>query len=130
MLLTGLSCEFGNNLAISAGAPVSAVVRGTITNCGTPVSNAEVSLRVQQNQSGQVRPVDETIGPIVTTKGTYRIEVGPSFAVPGPAAAQLIVTAFGARDTLPEFTLELSLGLPPRDTVRQDADLGVERGAC
>ena len=130
VLLAALGCEFGSNFAVSAGAPVSAAVRGTIFNCGTPVINGEVSLRVQQNDSSQVRPVDVTIGPIPTIRGNYVLEVGPSFAVPGPATAQLVVNALGRRLELPEFTLELTMGLPPRDTVRQDADLGLERGAC
>jgi hypothetical protein len=126
-----LGCVEGGNLAISAGAPVTAVVQGRITDCGRPVSSAEVVLQVQQDRQEQARPVDTRIGPVTTTReGEYLIEVGPSFAVPGPASMQLQVTAGGVTQEVPGGTLELRLGQPPRDTTRFDADLGTERGAC
>jgi hypothetical protein len=126
-----LGCVEGGNLAISAGAPVMAAVQGRITDCGQPVSSAEVVLRVQQNRPGQSRPVDTRIGPVTTTReGEYLLEVGPSFAVPGPASMQLQVTGGGITREIPGGTLELRMGQPPRDTTRFDADLGMERGVC
>jgi hypothetical protein len=134
--LTGLSggalgCVEGGNLAISAGAPVAAVVQGRITECGRPASNVEVVLQVQQDRPEQSRPVDARIGPVTTTRqGEYLLEVGPSFAVPGPASMQLRVTARGTTQEIQGGTLELRIGQPPRDTTRFDADLGQERGFC
>jgi hypothetical protein len=126
-----LGCVEGGNLAISAGAPVTAAVQGRITDCGRPVSSAEVILSVQQNRVEQVRPVNARIGPVTTTgEGTYLIEVSPPFAVPGPASMQLQVTANGVTRQIPGGTLELRLGHPARDTTRFDADLGTERGVC
>jgi hypothetical protein len=126
-----LGCVEGGNLAISAGAPVTAVVRGTITDCGTPVAAAEVVLRVQQDEPEQARPVDSRTGPVTTNRqGKYLVEVGPAFAVPGPANVQLRVTAGGVTQEIPGGTLEFRLGLPARDTLRLDADLGQERGVC
>lgn len=130
LCLVSLACVEGGNLAISAGAPVAAVVRGTITDCATPVAAAEVVLRVQQDQPEQARPVDTRIGPVTTSRqGKYLVEVGPAFAVPGPARVQLRVTAGGETREV-SGTLEFRLGLPARDTLRLDADLGQERGAC
>lgn len=126
-----LGCVEGGNLAISAGAPVSAAVRGIITDCGIPLAGAEVVLRVQQDEPDQARAVDARIGPVTTSsQGRYLIEVGPAFAVPGPANVQLRVTAGGVTQEILGGTLELRLGVPPRDTLRLDADLGQERGVC
>jgi hypothetical protein len=123
--LAALACVEGGNLAISAGAPVTAAVRGVITDCGTPVSGAEVVLRVQQDAPGQTRPVDAEVGPVTTGRnGSYVIEIGPAFAVPGPARVQLRLVGAGTELELIESSLEFSLGIPPRDTVRIDADLG------
>jgi hypothetical protein len=110
---------------------VAAVVRGTITSCGSPVVGAQVVLRVQQDEPDQARPVDSRIGPVTTSRqGRYLIEVGPAFAVPGPADVQLRVTADGITQEFPGGILELRLGLPARDTLRLDADLRQERGVC
>lgn len=131
LCLGALSCLEGGDLAVSAGAPVTAAVRGTISDCGQPVSGADVVLQIQQDQPGQVRPVDARIGPVITsTQGKYIVEIGPAFAVPGPASVQLHVTAGGITQDVPGGTLNLTLGVPARDTVRVDADLGVERGGC
>ena len=127
-----LACGEGGYLAISAGAPVTAVVQGAITECGTPVSEAEVVLLVQQAEPHQVRPVDAQIGPVATDRqGEYLVEVGPAFAVPGPASVRLRVTPpRGLTLELPGGVLELRLGSPARDTVRLDADLGRAAGVC
>ena len=123
-------CEV-TSLFISTGAPVGAVVRGRITFCGTAVSDAEVMLLVQQNQPEQSRPVDSRVGPVTTSRdGRYLLDVGPAFAVPGPASMQLRVTSQGSSRDIPGGTLELRMGSPPSDTTRFDADLGAERGAC
>src|SRR5438874_1708761 len=88
-----LGCEDGGNLAVSAGAPVTAVVQGMIRDCGRPLAGAQVELRVQQDEPEQVRPVDAQIGPVTTSReGTYVVEVGPAFAVPGSASVDLRVT--------------------------------------
>jgi hypothetical protein len=130
-LVTAPACVEGGNLAVSAGAPVTAAVTGVITDCGAPVSGAEVVLRVQQDQPEQARPVDVELGPVSTVRdGSYLVEVSPSFAVPGSARVQLRVTGAGVNLELTGFSLELSLGIPPRDTVRIDADLGAHRGSC
>jgi hypothetical protein len=124
-------CVEGGNLAVSGGAPVTAVVQGTITDCGRPIANAEVFLHVEQNEPQQARPVDARIGPVTTNRsGSYIVEVGPAFAVPGPARVQVQVTAAGATREIPGGTLELRLGQPARDTTRIDVDVGLERGAC
>lgn len=110
---------------------MTAAVRGTITDCGTPIAAAEVVLRVQQDEPEQTRPVDARIGPVTTSReGRYLIEVGPAFAVPGPANVELRVTAGGVTQEISGGTLEFRLGLPARDTLRWDADLGQERGVC
>jgi hypothetical protein len=89
-----------------------------------------VVLRVQQNEPGQARPVDAEIGPVTTGRdGSYVVEVGPSFAVPGPARVQLRAVN-GITLDLVGPNLNFSLGFPPRDTVRFDADLGAQRGTC
>lgn len=129
--LSALGCVEGGDLAVSAGAPATAVVQGTISDCGTPVASAEVVLQVQQDEPGQARPVDANIGPVTTSReGRYIVEVGPAFAVPGPASVQLRVTVSGVSQEIPGGTLELRLGRPARDTTRLDADLGAERGMC
>jgi hypothetical protein len=127
-----LGCVEGGFLAISAGAPVTAAVQGTITDCGIPIAGADVELRVQQNQPGQARPVDARIGPVTTSgEGRYLIEVAPAFAVPGPANVQLRVTPEGgATQQVAAGTLELRMGRPARDTMHLNIDLGQERGAC
>jgi hypothetical protein len=127
----GLSCGEDGSLAISAGAPVTAVVRGTITDCGRPVANAEVQLHVQQDEPEQVRPVDVRIGPVTTSRsGTYIADVGAPFAVPGPASVELRITTGGVTKDISGGTLQLQLGQPVRDTTRIDADLGAEREVC
>jgi hypothetical protein len=130
IVLSPIACGEGGSLAISAGAPVSAAVRGRITDCGRPVPSANVLLAVQQDLD-QARPVDARIGPHTTAKeGHFFFEVSPPFAVPGSASMQLQVTVDGITDTIAGGTLEFRLGAPPRDTARFDADLGVERGTC
>lgn len=128
----GSACVEGGNLAISAGAPVTAVVQGTITDCGKPLPEAEVVLQVRQDQPDQARPVDASIGPVTTTReGRYLLEIGPAFAVPGPASVLFRVTpAGGTTQEVSGAIVELRLGRPARDTVRLDADLGVSRGDC
>jgi hypothetical protein len=132
MSIGWLACGEGGDLAISAGSPVTAVVRGTITECGTPVPGAAVVLVVQQAESGQARPVDTQIGPASTDGGgEYLIEVAPAFAVPGAAIVRLQVTPpHGSLQEFPADTLELGLGQPARDTLRLDADLGRAAGHC
>jgi hypothetical protein len=132
LCLALLGCVEGGDLAVSAGAPVTAVVRGTITDCGTPLGGAEVVLRVQQDEPEQARPVDARIGPVTTSsEGKYLIEVGPAFAVPGPASVQVGVTPqSGATQEVSGGTLELRIGRPARDTTRLNVDLGQERGVC
>src|SRR3954467_2861074 len=89
----------GGSLAISAGAPVTAAVRGHITDCGQAVSNASVLLRVQQDLPEQARPVDTQVGPVTTAiGGAYAFHISPSFAIPGPASMELEVTAGAPTD--------------------------------
>jgi len=130
--LGSLGCVEGGDLAISAGAPVTGAVRGTVTRCGIPVPETDVRIHVVQAESGQARPVDTRVGPVTTDRsGRYVVEVGPSFAVPGPATVSLLVSAPNAPDQeLPGATLELRLGTPPVDTIRLDADLGLLVGSC
>lgn len=127
-----LGCVEGGNLAVSAGAPVSAAVRGTITDCGTPLAGAGVVLRVHQDEPGQARPVDARIGPVTTSRdGRYLIEVAPAFAVPGPASVELRLTPEGGpTQQVPAGMLELRIGRPARDTAHINVDLGQERGEC
>jgi hypothetical protein len=128
--LSGSACVEGGNLAVSAGAPVAGAVRGFITLCGNPVASPELRLRVRQDRPEQARPVDARIGPFAGNRdGSYLIEVGPSFAVPGPASVQLEVASAGM-DSVAQGTLQFALGTPARDTLRLDADLGLQRGAC
>jgi hypothetical protein len=129
--IAALACVEGGNLALSAGAPVTGAVEGKITHCGAPVAGAQALLLVQQDQPEQARPVDARIGPVTTSHGgEYLVEVAPAFAVPGVATVQLRVTADGITHDIPGRALELRLGLPPRDTTRLDADLGVELRQC
>ena len=120
-----LACGEVGLLAISAGAPVTGVVEGAVTECGAPVPEAEVVLLLQQPKPGQTRPVNARIGPVTTDRqGEYVVEVGPAFALPGPAMVRLRVTPPGGPTLeLPGGVLELSLGSPARDTTRIDADL-------
>ena len=116
---------------MSAGAPVSAAVRGRITNCGEPVPDASVLLLVQQDLQGQARPVDTQIGPVTTTHdGAYAFHISPSFAVPGPASMELQVTTGGITDSIEGGTLEFRIGIPAHDTVRFDVDLARQHRAC
>ena len=130
--LAWLGCGEGGDLALSAGAPVTGAVVGTITDCGTPIPGAAVVLLVQQAESAQARPVDTQSGAVTTDRrGEYFIEVAPAFAVPGPAHVRLLVTPpGGAVQELPGGTVELGLVEPPRDTLRLDADLGLAARLC
>jgi hypothetical protein len=128
--LPAIACGEGGSLAISAGAPVSAAVRGHVSECGQVLASANVLLTVQQDLN-QTRPVDTRIGPHTTSRdGSFFFEVSPPFAVPGAASMQLQVTVNGLTDTIAGGTLEFRLGAPPRDTARFDADLGAEQGTC
>jgi hypothetical protein len=131
LLALSSGCVEGGNLAISAGAPVTAAVLGHITQCGRAVANAEVVLAVQQNLDEQARPVDTRLGPRTTGRdGGFLFDVSPSFAIPGNANMQLQVTMHGVKHEIVGGTLEFRLGVPPLDTARFDADLGAETGAC
>jgi hypothetical protein len=127
-----LGCGEGGDLALSAGAPVTGVVVGTITDCGIPIPGAAVALLVQQADFGQARPVDTRSGAVTTgRRGEYLIELAPAFAVPGLATVRLLVTPpGGSLQELPSGTVELGLEQPPRDTLRLDADLGVAARVC
>ena len=108
-----------------------AAVRGQVTDCGRPVAGADVVLRVRQDLAEQARPVDASIGPLITGRnGSYFAEIGPPFAVPGRAAVQLTVTAAGSTVELEEASLRFTLGTPARDTLRIDTDLAIHRGFC
>jgi hypothetical protein len=131
VLLMAVACVEDGSLAISAGAPVSAAVRGHITNCGEAVPNASVLLMVQQDLQVQSRPVDTRVGPVTTTQdGAYAFHISPSFAVPGPASMQLEVSTGGTTDEIEGGSLEFLMGSPARDTARFDVDLGNQRHAC
>src|SRR5919112_6179930 len=92
VVLPAIACGEGGSLAISAGAPVSAAVRGRLTECGLAVSSANVLLAVQQDLN-QTRPVDIRVGPQTTAPdGGFFFQLSPSFAVPGGARLQLQVT--------------------------------------
>ena len=128
--LAALGCGEVGSLAISAGAPVSAAVAGRITECGSPLSGVAVVLRVQQDEPHQARPVDAEIGSATTSRdGRYAVEVSPAFAVPGPARVQLRAVN-GVSLELIGPNLQFTLGSPPRDTLRFDADVGLQRGTC
>jgi hypothetical protein len=124
-------CGEGGNLAVSAGAPVTAAVRGRVTRCGQALAAAQVVLAVQQDQNEQARPVNTQFGPQTTgRRGEFLFDVSPSFAVPGGASMQLEVTAAGVSYEFDGGTLEFHLGAPPRDTARFDVDLQAEPGTC
>lgn len=127
--LGALACVEGGNLAISAGAPVMAAVEGTISNCGKPASGAVATLQVQQDHPEQARPVNMEVEITTNRQGRYLVELGPPFAVPGPADVHLRVSGAGTSFEA-VGTLEFSLGRPPRDTTRLDADLGLHRASC
>ena len=129
--LSAVACVEGGNLAISAGAPVIAAVRGLVTDCGAPVAGAQVLIRVRQNQTDQVRPVDARIGPLTTGRdGSYFTEIGPPFAVPGQAGVQVTVTAAGLTVEVEEASLRFELGTQAQDTLQIDTDLASARGFC
>ena len=129
LFLTISACEV-TFLAISAGAPVAGVVHGVITFCGKAVASPELQLRVRQDRPEQAHPVDTRIGPFTGNRdGSYLVEVGPSFAVPGPATIQLEVTS-ARMDSVALGTLQFTLGTPAHDTLRLDADLGIHHGSC
>jgi len=125
-----VGCLEGGSLAISAGAPVSAAIEGRITDCGRPLAGADVVLRVQQDEPHQARPVDAEVGPVTTSRdGRYVVDVGPAFAVPGAARVQLQAVN-GVFLELEGPNLSFTLGFPPRDTARFDADVRLHRGSC
>ena len=130
--VTWLACGEAGDLALSAGAPATAAAMGRITDCGTPVAGAAVMLLVQQDESGQARPVDTRTRAVVTDRGGgYLVEIAPAFAIPGPAAVRLLVTSpGGAMQDVTGGTVEFGLEQPPRDTLRLDGDLGAAAGAC
>jgi hypothetical protein len=131
MGLAGVACGETTGLAVSAGGPVSGVVRGTITDCGTPAAGVVVIVHVQQAAVGQVRPVDTEIGPDTTDdRGEYLLDVAPGFGVPGAAEVHLRESEDAASSDLASGVLELSLGQPARDTLRLDADLATAPRAC
>lgn len=125
-------CGEAGDLALSAGAPATAAVAGTITDCGTPVAGASVALRVDQDESGQARPVDSRTPAVVTDRaGAYLVEIAPAFAIPGPATVRLLVAPpGGAMQDIAGGTAEFGLLQPPSDTLHLDADLGVAARAC
>ena len=130
LLLSIAACGEVTFLAISAGAPVAGVVHGIITFCGNAVASPELRLRVQQDRPEQAHPVDARLGPFTgNPDGSYRVEVGPSFAVPGPATVQLEVTS-ARMDSVAQGTLNFTLGTPAHDSLRLDADLGIQDGSC
>ncbi len=130
LLLATSACGEVSFLAISAGAPVTGAVRGVITFCGKPVPFPELRLRVQQDRPEQARPVDAHIGPFTGNRdGSYLVEFDPGFAVPGPATVQLEVASAG-RDSVAQGTLQFTLGTPAHDTLRLDADLGMQSMSC
>jgi hypothetical protein len=130
--LTCIGCGEAGDLALSAGAPATAAVAGTITDCGSPVPEAAVVLQVQQDESGQARAVDTRTRAVMTDRGGgYLVKVAPAFAIPGPAAVRLLVTPPGAAmQDLMGGTVEFGLAQPPRDTLRLDADLGTAARSC
>jgi hypothetical protein len=130
--IAGLACGETTGLAVSAGGPVSGVVRGTITDCGAPAAGVEVVVQVQQAAVGQVRPVDTEIGPDTTdARGGYLLEVSPGFGVPGAAEVRLRKASGGTDpNDLASGVLELSLGQMARDTLQLDADLAKAPRSC
>jgi hypothetical protein len=131
LILAGLGCVEVESLVISAGAPVTGAVRGRITDCGIPTVGVRLVFRVQQDGPEQARPVDTRIGPVTTGKdGSYVVEIGPAFAVPGPATVQLNVAGAETGSALAAGTLRFTLGVPARDTLQLDADLGAANQRC
>ena len=131
MGMAGVACGETTGLAVSAGGPVTGVVRGTITECGTPAAGVRVILHVQQAAVGQARPVNTDIGPDTTDdRGEYLLDVAPGFGVPGAAEVQLRQSDDGDSADLASGVLELSLGQPARDTLQLDADLAKAPRAC
>jgi|SRR6476469_2992136 len=132
LTVTWLGCGEAGDLALSAGAPATAAVAGTITSCGVPVAGAAVALLVQQDESGQARPVHtRTTATTTDAGGEWHLEVAPAFGVPGPAVVRLLVTPpGGATQDLTGGTVELGLEQPPRDTLHLDADVGTAARVC
>jgi hypothetical protein len=131
MLAALAGCGEVGLLAISVGSPVEGVVRGVITICARAVPSPELQLRVHQDRPEQARPVDARIGPFTGERdGSYLVEVGPAFAVPGAASVALLMTSPAGLDTIAQGSLEFALGTPARDTLRLDADLGLHSGSC
>jgi hypothetical protein len=131
VILGAVGCVEVESLVISAGAPVTGAVRGRITDCGIPTVGIRLVFRVQQDGPEQTRPVDTRIGPITTGQdGSYIVEIGPAFAVPGPAAVQLSLAGAETGSALAGGTLRFTLGLPARDTLQLDADLGAANQRC
>ena len=130
--IASFACGETTGLAVSAGGPVSGVVRGTITDCGTPAAGVDVLVHVQQATVGQARPVDTEVGPETTDdRGGYLLEVSPGFGVPGAAEVALREASDSAdAHELASGVLELTLGQPARDTLRLDADLASGPKAC
>ncbi len=130
--VAGLACGETTGLALSAGGPVTAVVTGTITDCGTPASGVEVVLAIQQAAVGQARPVDTRIGPDTTDgRGEYLFDLAPGFGVPGAAMVQLEEVSDSAdAKELGSGVVELTLGQEARDTLRLDADRERARESC
>jgi hypothetical protein len=94
------------------------------------VASPELRLRVQQDRPEQARPVDSRIGPFTGNRdGSYLVEIGPSFAVPGPATVQLDVASAGMNGVA-QGTLHFTLGTPAKDTLRLDADIGIHQRSC
>src|SRR3954465_13636312 len=130
--MTGVACGETTGLALSAGGPVTGVVTGTITDCGTAASGVQVVLAVRQAAVGPARPVDTDIGPHTTdARGQYLFDVSPGFGVPGTAMVQLREVYDSAETTdLASGVVELTLGQVARDTLRLDADRERAREAC
>src|SRR3954453_17409936 len=130
--LGSLACGETTGLALSAGGPVTGVVTGTITDCGTQASGVEVVLAIQQAAGGQARTVHTQAGPHTTdARGQSLFDVSPGFGVPGAAMVQLqeVSDSADARD-LANGVVELTLGQEARDTLRLDADRERAREAC
>jgi hypothetical protein len=131
LILAGFGCVEVESLVISAGAPVTGAVRGRITDCGSPTVGIRLVFRVQQDEPAQARPVDTRVGPVTTRQdGSYVVEIGPAFAVPGPATVQLSAADAEPGSVLAGGTLRFTLGQPARDTLQLDVDLGAANQRC
>ena len=131
LLFAAFGCVEVESLVISAGAPVTGAVRGQITDCGTGVVGITLVFKVSQHRPDQAHPVVVQIGPVTTGRdGSYLVEIGPAFAVPGPATVQLGVSGTGSGSDIAGGTLQFALGQPARDTLRLDADLGARNNRC